>query len=114
MLAAQGGDGRPYPWGMRADIAFSASALDATQDRWCAHPVGSHPKDRSVQGVFDLGGSVAEMVLVEGFVRLAAGGSHRDRQAESFGVSSTRDVVDGQPDPGVGLRLALTVPPTAR
>jgi serine/threonine protein kinase len=114
MLAAQGGDGRPYPWGLRADIGFSASALGATQDKWCAHPVGSHPKDRSVQGVFDLGGSVAEMVFVEGFVRLAAGGSHRDRQPEVFGVSSTRDVIDDQPDPGVGLRLALTVPPTAQ
>ncbi len=114
MLAAQGGDGRPYPWGMRADIGFSASALGATQDKWCAHPVGSHPKDRSVQGVFDLGGSVAEMVFVEGAVRLAAGGSHRDRQPEIFGVFSARDVIDGQPDPGVGLRLALTVPPTKR
>ncbi len=114
MLAAQGGDGRAYPWGMRADIGFSASALGTTQDQWCSHPVGSHPRDRSVQGVFDLGGSVAEMVLVDGLVRMAAGGSHRDRQPEIFGVSSNRDVVDSQPEPGVGLRLALSVPVPAR
>ena len=114
MLAAQGGDGRLYAWGMRADVGFSASAIRATQDQWCSHPVGSHPKDRSVQGVFDLGGSVAEMVSVDGSIRLAAGGSHRDRQPEIFGVSSSRDIVDTQPEPGVGLRLALTVPAQAR
>lgn len=111
LLAAQGGDGRPYPWGLRADLGFSASALDATAGSWCASPVGSHPKDRSVQGVFDLGGSVAELVLHDGAVRVAAGGSHRDRQPEAFGVFSRRNVSDNQPEPGVGLRLALTLPP---
>jgi len=111
LLAAQGGDGRPYPWGLRADLGFSASALNATAGSWCMSPVGSHPLDRSVQGVFDLGGSVAELVLQDGTVRVAAGGSHRDRQPDAFGVFSLRDVVDNQPEPGVGLRLALTVPP---
>jgi hypothetical protein len=111
LLAAQGGDGRPFPWGLRADLGFSASALDATAGFWCISPVGSHPKDRSVQGVFDLGGSVAELVLLDGSVRVAAGGCHRDRQPEAFGVFSRRDVVDNQAEPGVGLRLALTVTP---
>jgi hypothetical protein len=58
----------------------------------------------------DLGGSVAELVLVDGAVKQAAGGSHRDRQPEAFGVFSYRDVADAQPESGVGLRLALTVP----
>ncbi len=113
-LAAQGGDGRPYPWGLRADLGFSASAIASTQGPWCSSPVGSHPKDRSVQGILDLGGSVAELVLVDGAIRLAAGGSHRDRQPEAFGVFSFRDATDGQPEPGVGLRLALTLPASAR
>lgn len=114
LLAAQGGDGRPFPWGLRADLGFSASALGPTVGPWCASPVGSHPMDRSVQGVYDLGGSVAELVLQDGTVRVAAGGSHRDRQPEAFGVSSHRDVTDSQPEPGIGLRLALTVPPASR
>ncbi len=114
LLAAQGGDGRPYPWGLRADLGFSASALGSTNDQWCDSAVGSHPKDRSVQGVFDLGGSVAELVLLDGSVRVAAGGSHRDRQPDAFGVFSRRDVTDHQPEAGVGLRLALTVPAEIR
>lgn len=114
MLAAQGGDGRPYPWGLRADLGFSASALGTAAGPWCASPVGSHPMDRSVQGIYDLGGSVAEMVLQGGAVRVAAGGSHRDRQPEAFGVFSHRDITDSKPEPGVGLRLALTVSPASR
>jgi tetratricopeptide (TPR) repeat protein len=109
LLAAQGGDGRPFPWGLRGDLAFSASALGNTGSLWCSRAVGSHPRDRSVQGVYDLGGSVSELVLVDGAVRLAAGGNHRDRQPDAFGVFSRRDIVDGHPEPGVGLRLALTV-----
>lgn len=114
LLAAQGGDGRPFPWGLRADLGFSASALGPIVGPWCASPVGTHPMDRSVQGVYDLGGSVAELVLQDGTVRVAAGGSHRDRQPEAFGVSSHRDITDSQPEPGIGLRLALTVPPPNR
>jgi hypothetical protein len=110
VLAAQGGDGRRYPWGMRADLGFSASALGSSNGWWCSVPVASYPKDRSVQGVFDLGGSVAELVLVDGGVRLAAGGSHRDRHPEAFSVFSSRDVIDSQPESGVGFRLALTIP----
>jgi serine/threonine protein kinase len=108
-LAAQGGDGRPFPWGLRAELGFSASAVGSPQGLWCTSPVGTHARDRSVQGIMDLGGSVAELVLVDGAVRLAAGGSHRDRQPEAFGVFSYRDV-PGQPEPGVGVRLALTLP----
>jgi len=114
LLAAQGGDGRPFPWGVRAELGFSASALGSPQGPWCTSPVGSHPRDRSIQGIMDLGGSVTELVLVDGAVRLAAGGSHRDRQPEAFGVFSYRDVTHGQPESGVGLRLALTVPSPAR
>ncbi|HEX3133383.1 MAG TPA: protein kinase [Planctomycetota bacterium] len=114
LLAAQGGDGRPFPWGLRAELGFSASALGSPQGPWCTSPVGTHPKDRSVQGVMDLGGSVAELVLVDGAVRLAAGGSHRDRQPDAFGVFSFRDVADSQPESGVGLRLAFTVPGPTR
>jgi serine/threonine protein kinase len=109
LLAAQGGDGRKYPWGMRADLGYSASALGSPNGWWCASPVGSHTKDRSVQGVMDLGGSVAELVLVDGGVRLAAGGSHRDRHPEAFSVFSSRDVLDSQSESGVGVRLALSL-----
>jgi hypothetical protein len=114
LLAAQGGDGRTYPWGLRADLGFSATGLTAVSGEWCSSPVGSHPRDRSVQGVHDLGGSVAELVLDGGIARLAAGGSYHDRQPEAFAVHSHREVVDTEPEASAGVRLALSLPTAQR
>lgn len=61
-LAAAGRDGRPFPWGDRAPepdvVSFGA------RDGAAAHPrdVASSPLDVSPDGVYDLGGSVAEWI----------------------------------------------------
>ena len=110
-LAAQSGDGRLYPWGMRSDMSFSATTQGNTLERWCPLAVGSFPRDRTVHGIMDMSGSVAEFVLDAGVIRQAAGGSHRDRLAEAFTVYSRRDVSDTSTESGIGLRLALSLTP---
>jgi len=111
LLAAQSGDGRLYPWGMRSDMSFSATTQGNALERWCPLAVGSYPRDRTVHGIMDMSGSVAELVLDAGVIRQAAGGSHRDRLAEAFTVYSRRDVSDTSTESGIGLRLALSLTP---
>jgi formylglycine-generating enzyme required for sulfatase activity len=59
--AARGADGRTYPWGnaFRWDCAHLELTVDGKPNRLHAKP-GSYPLDRSVYGVFDLGGNVRE------------------------------------------------------
>jgi formylglycine-generating enzyme required for sulfatase activity len=109
-LAAQSGDERLYPWGMRADLTYSATTHGSLSERWCYIAVGSFPRDRTVHGIFDLSGSVSEFVTDSGVIRQAAGGNHRDRQIHSFIVYSRRDVSDSDTEAGVGFRLALSLP----
>lgn len=59
--AARGADGRIYPWGnsFRWDYAHLEQTPGGEPNRLYAKP-GSYPVDRSVYGVFDLGGNVRE------------------------------------------------------
>lgn len=59
--AARGADGRTYPWGnrFRWDYAHLEQNPGGGANRLYAIP-GSFPVDRSVYGVFDLGGNVRE------------------------------------------------------
>ncbi|GDY13995.1 hypothetical protein LBMAG53_28730 [Planctomycetota bacterium] len=112
-LAAQGGDGRTYPWGDAADLGFCHSALTADRGRSTGPvPVGSHGEDRSVQGVLGLAGSVAEMIAAEpGHPRrTACGGSFADRQPERFATTSRREHEPRLVSLSRGLRLALGEP----
>ena len=111
-LAVQGGDGRPFPWGLHPDLGYSTSGFTAPVGKWCVVLVGSRARDCSVQGVFDLAGSVAELTLESEGAWSACGGSWRDRQPEQFRVSSHRPLDERQADPVVGFRLALSLPPS--
>lgn len=111
-FAVQGGDGRPFPWGMHPDLGYSTSGFTAPPGLWCAVPVGTRARDSSVQGVLDLAGSVAELVQDGESAWAACGGSWRDRQPEQFGVSAHRPLDERQADPVAGLRLAFTLPPS--
>jgi formylglycine-generating enzyme required for sulfatase activity len=61
-LAAKGAEGRPFPWGTdlpRQDgVAFDLRSMAAVHPR----AVGGSPQDVSPDGVYDLGGNVAEWV----------------------------------------------------
>ncbi|TMQ02490.1 MAG: CHAT domain-containing protein [Deltaproteobacteria bacterium] len=59
-LAAKGSDGRPFPWG--TEMPRHDGVMFDLRDAAGAHPgdVGSSPQDVSLEGVRDLGGSVAE------------------------------------------------------
>lgn len=57
--AARGSDGRRYPWG---DAWDQSKANVGDNDAGITMPLGSYPEDKSVYGVFDLGGNVSEWV----------------------------------------------------
>ncbi len=111
-LAAQGGDGRPYPWGRHANLSRCHSHISAGHGRGrIDRPVGSFPDDRSPQGVYDLAGSVAEMVdhHVEGPFWLLCGGSWTDRDARRFRSDAYRIIDERVPLRNAGFRLALSI-----
>jgi serine/threonine-protein kinase len=78
-LAARGPDGRPFAWG-REPPECGRSCYDKNGAcRRAGESVatciaGAHPADRTPDGVFDLGGNVAEWVS-DGFDRTLSGGT---------------------------------------
>ncbi len=77
-LAARGAEGRAYPWGADPPEC-GRSCYDKNVD--CRDPsapvatcaAGLHPADRTPEGIYDLGGDVAEWVS-DGFTDKPAGG----------------------------------------
>lgn len=111
-VAVQGGDGRLYPWGNLQDNAMCYSyAAKPTRSGFVEMPVGSFKGDRSVQGVFDLAGSVAEFADGGWYgkkgISLALGGSFTDRETGRFSAASRRAVDDRLPLNSVGFRLVF-------
>jgi hypothetical protein len=113
-FAMQGGDGRPHPWGVRFEARLVLAECTDDQGGARLPPGGSHPGDRSVQGVLDLAGSVAELTIAAPgrapMRYLACGGSYRDRSGDAFTSEAFRPMAGDAVDPGVGLRLALVLP----
>jgi hypothetical protein len=109
-LAAQGGDGRPYPWGHHPDLTWCASGLQA--ERWARElESGSIPTDVSVQGVTDLAGSVSEFTEGVGAaprLRVVMGGSYLDRSVSRFAADGRREFEQRAVNPAVGIRLVFT------
>ena len=65
--AARGPSGRIYPWGDAAEcgianVGNSSVSRDCPDAPGVSAPVGSHPRDVSPYGVFDMGGNVWEYV----------------------------------------------------
>ncbi|MFO0757561.1 MAG: bifunctional serine/threonine-protein kinase/formylglycine-generating enzyme family protein [Byssovorax sp.] len=78
-LAARGADGRPYPWGREPPECARAcydqnAACRRSGESVATCAAGSHPADRTPDGIFDLGGNVAEWVS-DGFAATLAGGA---------------------------------------
>ncbi|MFW5845926.1 MAG: SUMF1/EgtB/PvdO family nonheme iron enzyme, partial [Planctomycetota bacterium] len=112
---AQGGDGRSYPWGDDPALGNCYSAYNHDTGRaQVARTVGSFPADCSVQGVYDLAGSVAEFVdgswIDHPTFALYCGGSYGDRDPQRF-TTTAEGVVDvRQVHPRIGIRLICAVP----
>jgi len=113
-FAMQGGDGRPFPWGVRFDPDIVLADCTGADGAPRLTPGGRHARDRSVQGVLDLAGSVGELtVAAHGRVPmlyLVCGGSFRDRQDEAFASEAFRPEAVNAIHPGTGFRLALALP----
>ncbi|MBA3848266.1 MAG: SUMF1/EgtB/PvdO family nonheme iron enzyme, partial [Planctomycetes bacterium] len=117
-LAAQGGDGRAYPWGDRADLtrcySLVVGADEASPQRLAviARAVGGFPADCSVQGAFDFAGSLSEFVIEdESDPRWASlmGGNFKTRDPDRFASWSRRWVDPRHADLAHGFRLVARV-----
>lgn len=113
-LAAQGGDGRLFPWGDLGDPGLCASARTVSGHADLPRG-GSFPPDRSVQGVWDLAGSLSEFAedgaIRDPQVAVVLGGNRFDRESDRFSTLHHREVDRRHVHAGCGFRLALTPPP---
>ncbi|MEE2645132.1 MAG: SUMF1/EgtB/PvdO family nonheme iron enzyme [Myxococcota bacterium] len=59
LIAAQGGDQRPYPWGYGFDSSL-CRMRESLHGRHQPAPVASYPLDRSSVGIYDVAGNLAQ------------------------------------------------------
>ncbi len=104
--AADPGDGRRFPWGDAADPGLCLSGHTRRGDEPWARPGAAHPADRSVHGIHDLAGSLAEFTGDPGPLRLVVGGSFLDRGADRFTTGAVRRMDPRLVAPHYGFRLA--------
>jgi formylglycine-generating enzyme required for sulfatase activity len=114
IFAVQGGDGRRHPWGMNQDPGLCYSHIAAQRQQGVRNllPVASFPRDCSVQGVYDLAGSLSEFILdtaADPSFAVLAGGNRADRQADRFTAWSRREILRRLPSPNCGFRLAADI-----
>ncbi len=87
--AARGADGRIFPWGNHWEPG-ACNADSGGTDAMITHPavVGSHPRDRSVYGVYDMAGNVMEWVGYATPPGLVRGGSFAQAAPWQFSCSA--------------------------
>jgi formylglycine-generating enzyme required for sulfatase activity len=114
-LAAKGAEGRPFPWG--GDVPRQDGVAFDLLDGAAPHPrdVGNSPQDVSPEGIYDLGGNVAEWVewVEDGRggidTRTIRGGSWGSRGACHLLGSGCKHIGAGEFSSDVGFRCASSV-----
>lgn len=118
--AAQGADGRPYPWGFVHDWAFSQNYWSSVDDAMALVRSSWPAEDESPFGIRDLAGSQREICLPARPLRelgnkqlLLQGGSAYSFHAADLMVSSSRALLHNDLAEDVGLRLVRRPLPPA-
>ncbi|MFM2091277.1 MAG: hypothetical protein RLZZ127_1766, partial [Planctomycetota bacterium] len=104
--ATDPGDGRRFPWGDAADPGLCLSGQTRRGDEPWGRAGAAQDTDRSVHGIHDLAGSLAEFVGDPGPFRLVVGGSYGDRGIDRFAIGSLRRTDPRMVAPHYGFRLA--------
>lgn len=105
---------RRYPWGDTGLVCRRAAW--GLEHGPCARgadgpdTVGAHPDGRSVDGVHDLTGNVAEWVETPDDTGLVRGGSYADDFAASLRTWAARRVDPSVREPSIGVRCAYDAP----
>lgn len=108
--AARGKDGLLFPWGNRLPTAETTNSNSPQME-----PVGNRPEDRSPDGVYDLGGNVAEWtgtrILHDGNeVAVVRGGSYRTALRETLTFHRDLSLAPGDRTDWIGFRCAGAPP----
>ena len=107
-LAANGGDGRTYPWGNAPPAAMACWNMPLASG---GCDVGSHPLDVSPYGALDMGGGVAEITSSRSSSsRKTKGGHFASTAASALAVSNEGSLTNGSRSIGAGFRCAKHEP----
>jgi eukaryotic-like serine/threonine-protein kinase len=113
-LAARGTEGRAYPWG---DDAPDCGRACYDKNGGCRRPsasvatcaAGEHPADRTPEGIYDLGGDVAEWVSdAAGEKRVVRGGSFIDAD-DKLRATFREATPPALAHVAIGFRCAITM-----
>ena len=108
--AARGADNRRFPWGDVPDASLCKSAHSRSGPA-APEPVGQFKMDRSVFGVRELAGGVAEWCEgTEGAARKPIRGTAWFESLDRAAAGRMRDADAETPDPGIGFRLVCDAP----
>lgn len=109
IAAATSGSGEPYPWGKDPDL----KAANWNKEGY-GRPSGTHPRDKSRIGCFDMAGNVAEwcddLVDPQKGERIVCGASYKDTDAKYLQAAQSRKMPQISHTRWIGFRGILRVP----
>ena len=109
MTAMSQGGKHVYPWGNSYEKSYAATA---EKQFLTPQPSRSHPKDKTSDGIYDMGGNVSEWTrsintLSEHYVAIVKGGNYSLPGEDATRVDFVNKVPLSLRSPHIGLRIVF-------